>query len=195
MAEEGGAPFGQTVFTPVLVPKEKTSLRLGKRARFVNLLLALPPRGRQGGGQTSAPKREGSIRGLAQAKLEAFEASCPTLRLVLETMDKVEPCVVVIRTLDPLETERLGMAAALVAAMDVLFERKYVGIIVVDYRTDIVGEHPLDNGRGAWRTTGVEHGRLGRRRRQRWAFHFIMEGRVGCRGIGNFGGQNNEIYE
>lgn len=52
------------------------------------------------------------------------------------------------------------MASALVATVDVLVVREDVGIIVVYDGADVVGEHPLDDGGGAWGTAGMEHDRL-----------------------------------
>lgn len=124
---------------------------------------------------------------MAEAELETFEASGTALGFILKTTDIVEPSVVVVGTFDPLETERLGMAAALVAAVDILVVGENVGVIVVDDGADVVGEHPLDDGGGAWRTAGMEHDGLRGGRSQGGAFHFIWMGRNGWGGIGNFG--------
>lgn len=187
MAEEGGSPLGETILAPVLMPEKETRLGLCERACLIDLLLTLPSGRGQSGSQASTSKEESGLGGLAQAELETFETSGTALRLIFETMDIVEPSVVVIGSLDPLEIERLGMSSALVATMDVLVVGKDIGVIVVDDGADIVVEHPLDDGGGAWCAAGVEHDWPKGGRSQGGTFHFIELGRKGWLGFGNFG--------
>ena len=155
--EELIATLLESAFAPVLCPEEGAFYGLlGCKSSLVDLIEALPTGGGEGGGKVRDAEcfcLEGSG---GEADAEALQTTPTAFGLMLETLNLLEPLFVVIIAVNPWDVEAVGMAFALVLADIVFFAWVDVGIEVKDGRTDVVLEHPLDNGGGAGGTTSVE---------------------------------------
>lgn len=68
---------------------------------------------------------------------------------MLESLNLLEPLLVVVITINPRYAETVGMALALILANIVFLSGVDVGVKVKDGGADVVLEHPFDNGGGA----------------------------------------------
>ena len=129
---------------------------LGKEACLVDLVEALPAGGGEGGGKVGDAELLGLEGGGGEADTEALEATGTSFGFVFESLDLLEPVLVVVVAVYPTDAEAVGMALAFVFADFVFLEGVDVGVVVEDGGTDVVLEHPLDDGGGAGGTAGVE---------------------------------------
>ena len=94
--------------------------------------------------------------GGGETDAEALEASGTAFGFVFEASDLLQPCLVVVVAVYPADAEAVGVTLALVLADVVLLAGEDVGVEVEDGRSDVVPEHPLDDGGGAGSATGME---------------------------------------
>ena len=85
-----------------------------------------------------------------------MEASGTTFWFRFKTLHLLEPRFVVVVTIYPSDAQTFRMTFAFILADFIFLTRIDVGVEVEDGGTNVVLQHPLDNGRGAGRTTGVE---------------------------------------
>ena len=104
-------------------------------------------------GDTQLPRLEG---GGCETDAEALLAASATLWLLFKPPDLGEPSCVVVVAIYPTDAKRFGMPLAFVLADVVFFKRKDVGVEIEDGGTNVVLEHPLNNGGGARRTASVK---------------------------------------
>ena len=168
--EELVAAVLEAGFAPVLGPEEGEGVGmrwcrimlnggdglLGKEACLVDLVEALPAGGGEGGGKVGDAELLGLEGGGGEADTEALEATGTSFGFVFESLDLLEPVLVVVVAVYPTDAEAVGMALAFVFADFVFLEGVDVGVVVEDGGTDVVLEHPLDDGGGAGGTAGVE---------------------------------------
>lgn len=129
---------------------------LGLDAGSVDLVEVFPTGGGEGGGEVGDAEFLGFEGGGEKARTEAPFTARATLWFVFESSHLGEPCFVVVVAVNPWDVEAFGMAFAFVLANFVFFARVDVRVVVEDGGTNVVLEHPLDDGGGAGGTTGVE---------------------------------------
>ena len=87
---------------------------------------------------------------------ETLLAARSPLRLLFKPPDLGEPSCVVVVAIYPTDAKCFSMSFAFVLADVVFFKRKDVGVEIEDGGTNVVLEHPLNNGGGARRTASVK---------------------------------------
>ena len=168
--EELVAAVLEAGFAPVLGPEEGEGVGmrwcrimlnggdglLGEETCLVDLVEALPAGGGEGGGEVGDAELLGLEGGGGETDAEALEAAGTAFGFVFESLDLLEPALVVVVAVYPTDAEAVGMAFAFVFADFVFLEGVDVGVVVEDGGTDVVLEHPLDDGGGAGGTASVE---------------------------------------
>ena len=94
-------------------------------------------------------------RGFQAQKKTAF-APPTALGFALQSANATQPFVVVVVAVDPAHTEAFGMTLALLFANFVFLARENVRIVIENDGTHTIRQHPFDNGRRTWGTTGVQ---------------------------------------
>ena len=82
-----------------------------------------------------------------QSKREALLAASTPFGFSLQTADALQPMVVVVIAIDPLDAKALSMPLALVLTDLVFLKGKDVRIVIEDGGTHVMSQHPLHNGR------------------------------------------------
>ena len=156
-AEELVAAVLESSFPPVLCPEGGAwDGLLGGESCLADLLEAFPAGGGEGGGEVLDAECLCLEGGGGEADAEALEASGPSFGFLFQSLYLLEPACMVVVAVYPSDAEAVGMSFAFVFADVVFLTGVDVGVEVEDGGTDVVLEHPFDDGGGAGCATGVE---------------------------------------
>ena len=141
------AAFVQTTLAPVLCPKGDTfNLLFSCMTGTFYLFKAFPSGRGQSGSKILNVQFFGHLGCCCQTQGETLLATMTTLRFPLQTIDASKPRLVVVVTINPLQSETIRMTLALVLAYLILLTRIDIGIEIEDDRFYAVGQQPLYNG-------------------------------------------------
>ena len=138
----------QSALAPVLIPERGAGNGLLRRLPCpVDLLQALPSAGGQGGSEVTDSQLRGFTCRGQQSHAEALLTTESSFGLVLQPANALQPRVVVVVAVNPADTQRFGMALALVLTDVVLLSRPDVWIVIEDSGAHVMQQQPLHNGR------------------------------------------------
>lgn len=129
---------------------------LGLDAGLVDLVEVFPTGGGEGSGKVGNAEMLGFEGCGGETNAETLEATGTTFGFMFESLNLLEPVVMVVVTIEPGDVEAVGMTLAFIFANVVFLMGVDVGVEVKDVGTDVVLEHPLDNGGGTGGTTSME---------------------------------------
>lgn len=156
-AEELVAAVLESSLSPVLCPEGGAfDGLLGGESCLADLLEAFPAGGGEGGGEVGDAECLCLECCGGEAYAEALEASGAAFGFVFQSLDLLEPLLVVVVAVYPSDAEAVGMSLAFVLSDVVFLKGVDVGVEVEDGGTDVVLEHPFDDGGGARCAAGVE---------------------------------------
>ena len=141
------AAFVQTTLAPVLCPEGDTiNLLFCSMTGTFYLFKAFPSGRGQSGGKILDAQPFGHLSCCCQTQGEALLTTMATLRFPLQAMYAAKPRLVVVVTINPLQTEAFRMTLALVLAYLILLTGIDIGIEIEDDRYYAVSQQPLYNG-------------------------------------------------
>ena len=157
LSEQLVAALLKASFAPVLRPEgHAREGLLSSEPRTVDLLQVLPAAGGQRRGKTAEAPLRGRLCRRHQPQAEALLAAAAALRLLLQSADALEPLLVVVVAVNPLQPQTFGMALALLLANLILLARPDVRVIIKDGGLYVALHQPLYNSRRAGGAAGVE---------------------------------------
>ena len=157
LTEQLVATILQATLAPVLCPKDSSfNGSLGRQTRLGNLLKTLPTGRGERRSEIGQPKLSCLQSGSLQAESETLQATAASLGLTLQSSDNLQPLLMIVVAINPLQSKTLCMPFTFLLADFILLTREDIWIEIIYGGTDVMSKHPLHDSRRARSTTGMQ---------------------------------------